>query len=128
MEATGVYWRELYIRLAEAGIEVLLADPRKTRNPRGRKTDMQDCQWIWELHAHGLLEGAFVPGPLVQQLRTYMRFRQARTADAAVSLTEMQRALSLMNIKLQHVLADVGGITGMAIIKAILEGHSRWRT
>jgi transposase len=123
MEATGVYWRELYIRLAEAGIEVLLADPRKTRNPRGRKTDMQDCQWIWELHAHGLLEGAFVPGPLVQQLRTYMRFRQARTADAAVSLTEMQRALSLMNIKLQHVLADVGGITGMAIIKAILDGE-----
>lgn len=123
MEATGVYWRELYVRLEEAGLEVLLADPRQTRNPQGRKTDMQDCRWIWELHAHGLLHGAFVPGPDVQQLRTYLRFRQTRVAQAAVALKEMQRALSLMNLKLQHVLSDVGGETGMRIIGAILAGE-----
>lgn len=123
MEATGVYWRELYTRLEEAGIEARLVDPRKTRNPRGRKTDMQDCQWIWKLHAHGLLDGAFVPGPEVQQLRTYLRFRQGRVEQAGIALKEMQRSLSLMNIKLQHVIADLGGSTGLRIIEAILGGE-----
>lgn len=122
MEATGVYWRELYVALEEAGMEVLLADPRQTRNPSGRKTDMQDCRWIWELHAHGLLSGAFVPEPLVQQLRTYLRYRQTQVTAAGVALVEMQRALSLMNIKLQHVISDIGGETGMAIINAIVSG------
>ena len=125
MEATGVYWRELYLRLEEAGMEVLLADARQTRNPRGRKTDMQDCRWIWELHAHGLLSGGFVPGPTVQQLRTLLRFRQARVESSGIALKEMQRALSLMNLKLQHVLSDIGGETGMAIITAILAGERR---
>jgi transposase len=123
MEATGVYWRELYVRLEEAGMEVVLADPRQTRHPRGRKTDMQDCRWIWELHAHGLLNGAFVPVSEVQQLRTYLRFRQTRVEQAGVALKEMQRALSLMNLKLQHVIADIGGTTGMHIIEAILKGE-----
>jgi hypothetical protein len=123
MESTGVYWRELYVRLEEAGLTVLLADPRRTRNPRGRKTDMQDCRWIWELHAHGLLDGAFVPGPQVQQLRTYLRFRQTRVEHAGLALQEMQRAMSLMNIKLQHVISDIGGQTGMRIITAILGGE-----
>ncbi|MEK7413496.1 MAG: IS110 family transposase [Planctomycetota bacterium] len=125
MEATGVYWRELYTRIEEAGMEARLVDPRKTRNPSGRKTDMQDCRWIWELHAHGLLDGAFVPGPEVQQLRTYLRFRQSRVELAGVALQEMQRALSLMNLKLQHVIADIGGTTGQRIITAILGGERR---
>ncbi|MDY6874492.1 MAG: IS110 family transposase [Chloroflexota bacterium] len=123
MEATGVYWGELYTRLREAGLEVILADPRKTRNPRGRKTDMQDCQWIWELHAHGLLDGGFVPEPDVQRLRAYLRIRTARVDANRAVLQEMQRALSLMNIKLQHVISDIGGETGMAIIRAILAGE-----
>ena len=123
MEATGVYWRELYTRIEEAGIEARLVDPRKTRNPRGRKTDMQDCEWIWKMHAHGLLDGAFVPGPDVQHLRTYLRFRQSRVEQAGIALKEMQRALSLMNLKLQHVLADIGGTTGLRIIEAILGGE-----
>lgn len=123
MEATGVYWRELYIRLEEAGLEVLLVDPRTTRNPRGRKTDMQDCQWIWELHAHGLLSGAFVPGPDVQQIRSYLRLRDARVQLAGQAAQEMQRAMTLMNIKLQQVLSRVTGVTGMRIIEAILGGE-----
>jgi transposase len=123
MEATGVYWRELYTRLEEAKIEVVLADPRTTRNPRGRKTDMQDCRWIWELHAHGLLRGAFVPGPAVQHLRTYLRFRQTRVEQNGVVLGELQRVLSLMNLKLQHVISDIGGLTGLRIIDAILGGE-----
>jgi transposase len=122
MEATGIYWRELYLRLEEAGIEVLLADPRRTRNPRGRKTDMQDCCWIWELHAHGLLDGAFVPPAEVQELRTYLRFRKSRIERAGIALKEVQRAMSMMNLKLQHVIADIGGDTGQAIITAILSG------
>lgn len=123
MEATGVYWRELFTRIEEAGIEVILVDPRRTRNPRGRKTDMQDCRWIWELHAHGMLDGAYVPGPEVQCLRTYLRFRKSRVEQAGIALKEVQRALSLMNIKLQHVIADVGGTTGQDIITAILSGE-----
>lgn len=123
MEATGVYWRELYMRLVEAQIEVMLVDPRKTRNPRGRKTDMQDCRWIWELHAHGLLDGAYVPGPAVQEVRTYLRYRKTRVEQAGIALKEAQRALSLMNIKLQHVIADIGGTTGQDIITAIVNGE-----
>jgi transposase len=123
MEATGVYWRELYTRLMEAQIEVMLVDPRRTRNPRGRKTDMQDCRWIWELHAHGLLDGAYVPGPAVQEVRTYLRYRKTRVEQAGIALKEAQRALSLMNIKLQHVIADIGGTTGQDIIAAIVGGE-----
>jgi transposase len=123
MEATGIYWRALYLAMEAAGIEVMLVDPRRTRNPRGRKTDMQDCRWIWELHAHGLLDGAYVPSPVVQELRTYLRFRKARIERASIALKEVQRALSMMNLKLQHVIADIGGATGQAIIAAILGGE-----
>jgi transposase len=123
MEATGIYWRELFSRLEEAGIEVMLVDPRRTRNPRGRKTDMQDCRWIWELHAHGLLDGAYVPPPEVQELRSYLRFRKTRIERAGIALKESQRALSMMNLKLQHVIADIGGETGQQIIAAILTGE-----
>jgi transposase len=123
MEATGVYWREFFSRLEEAGIDAMLVDPRRTRNPRGRKTDMQDCRWIWELHAHGLLDGAYVPTPEVQELRTYLRFRKSRIDRASIALKEVQRALSLMNLKLQHVIADIGGETGQKILAAILAGE-----
>jgi transposase len=123
MEATGVYWRELYLQLEEAGLQVSLVDPRQTRHPRGRKTDMQDCRWIWQLHAHGLLHAAFVPEAVVQRLRTYLRFRQGRVEQAGIALKECQRALSLMNLKLQHVLSSVGGVTGQKIIAAIVAGE-----
>lgn len=123
MESTGVYWRELYVRLVEAGIETLLVDPRRTKNPRGRKTDMQDCRWIWQLHACCMLDGAYVPAPDVQQLRTIMRLRNAHVERCGIALKELQRALSLMNLKLQHVLADLGGATGQRIILDILSGQ-----
>ena len=123
MEATGVYWRELYTRLVEAGIETMLVDPRRTKNPRGRKTDMQDCRWIWQLHACGLLDGAYVPAPEVQELSTIMRLRSAHIERCGIALKELQRALSLMNLKLQHVLCDFGGITGQRIISDILQGQ-----
>lgn len=123
MEATGVYWRELYTRLIEAGIETMLVDPRRTRNPRGRKTDMQDCRWIWQLHACGLLDGAYVPAPEVQALRTILRLRSAHVERCGIALKELQRALSLMNLKLQHVLSDFGGTTGQRIIIDILNGQ-----
>lgn len=125
MEATGIYWINLYRLVQEAGIEVLLADPRQTRNPRQRKSDMQDCQVIWEKHAYGLLDKAFVPEERVQTLRTYLRFRQSRVEQAGKALVEMQAALSAMNIKLQHVISDIGGDTGMRIIKAIVVDGER---
>jgi transposase len=123
MEATGIYWNEFYTRIQEAGIEVILVDPRRTRIPRGRKTDMQDCRWIWELHANGMLDGAFIPTYEVQKLRTYLRFRGTRTDCAAKALQEIHRILSMMNIKLSNVLSDLNGKSGMAIIGAILNGE-----
>lgn len=123
MEATGIYWTEFYTRIQEAGIEVILVDPRRTRIPRGRKTDMQDCRWIWELHANGMLDGAFVPPYDVQQLRTYLRFRNTRADNAAKALHEIHRILSMMNIKLSSVLSDLDGKSGLAIIRAILNGE-----
>ena len=90
MEATGVYWRELYTRLVEAGIETMLVDPRRTKNPRGRKTDMQDCRWIWQLHACGLLDGAYVPAPEVQELRTIMRLRMPMMISPGAAMYSSQ--------------------------------------
>jgi transposase len=123
MEATGIYWRTLFLKLSAVGIEGVLVDPRQTRNPRGRKTDMQDCQWIWQLHAHGLLSGAFLPPEQMQAIRELLRLRAKRVREVGVALVEMQRALSAMNLQLQHVLSDVGGTTGLAIIDAIIGGE-----
>ncbi len=123
MEATAAYWFQVYREIVAAGMEAVLVDPRQTRNPRNRKTDMLDCQLIWQMHSHGLLSAAFVPGEAVQQLRTYLRFRKAQETRLAEALTGMHEAFARMNIKLGLVLSDLGGDTGQAIITAILAGE-----
>ncbi len=123
MEATGPYWFQLFRLLTEVGIEVILVDPRQTRNPRNRKTDMLDCQHIWQMHAHGMLSAAFVPGDAVQRLRTYCRFRQGREASLGQALGGMHEAMARMNLKLGHVISDLGGVTGQRIVEAILNGE-----
>jgi transposase len=123
MESTGPYWFQLYRELVAVDIEVVLVDPRQTRNPRNRKTDMLDCQNIWQLHAHGLLSAAFVPSAVVQRLRTYVRFRQSREVRLRQAQTAMHDALARMNVKLGSVISDIGGVTGRKIITAILGGE-----
>jgi transposase len=123
MESTGVFWIPLMEILEARGFEVHLVDPRRLKNVPGRKSDVLDCQWIQQLHTFGLLRGAFRPVDQVCVLRAFLRQRAMLISSAATHIQHMQKALTQMNIKLQHVLSDLTGKTGMRIIRAILEGE-----
>jgi transposase len=123
MESTGVYWICLYDLLESRGFRVMLVDPRRLKNVPGRKTDVIDCQWIQRLHTFGLLEGAFRPTGEVCELRAYVRQRAMLVTAAAEHIQHMQKALTQMNIKLQHVVSDISGVTGMGIVRAIVAGE-----
>jgi transposase len=123
MESTGVYWIPLYEVLESQGFDVHLVDARHVKNVSGRKTDVLDCQWLQQLHTYGLLRGAFRPTEQVHKLKIYSRQRTMLIEQAAGHIQRMQKALSQMNIKLQHVLSDITGDTGMRIIRAIVAGE-----
>lgn len=123
MESTGVYWIPLYELLEQRGFHVLLVDPRRLKNVPGRKTDVLDCQWLQQLHTFGLLSGAFRPVEEVTVLRSYLRQRAMLVEYAAHHTQHIQKALQQMNIKLDKVISDVTGMTGMAILEAILAGE-----
>ena len=122
MESTGVYWIPVFEVLEDRGLDVWLVDARSTKQVAGRKSDVSDCQWIQRLHSYGLLNRAFIPGPEIATLRSYMRQRSRWVGDAARAIQHMQKALELMNVKLGEVVSDVTGKTGMAIIESILKG------
>ena len=123
MESTGVYWIPLFGVLEERGFEVMLVDPRRIKNVPGRKTDVLDCQWLQQLHTYGLLSGAFRPEDEIRRLRSYLRQRAMLVEHAARHVQHMQKALTQMNVKLQHVIRDITGKTGMDIIEAIVQGE-----
>ena len=123
MESTGVYWIPLFGVLEERGLEALLVDPRRLKSVPGRKTDVLDCQWQQQLHTYGLLSGAFRPEAEIRRLRSYLRQRMMLVEYASHHIQHMQKALTQMNIKLQHVLSDITGVTGMRIIEAIVRGE-----
>ena len=123
MESTGVYWIVLFGVLEERGFEVLLVDPRRLRSVPGRKTDVLDCQWLQQLHTYGLLSGAFRPDAETRRLRSYLRQRAMLVEYASHHIQHMQKALTQMHIKLQHVLRNITGMTGMKIIEAIVAGE-----
>jgi transposase len=123
MESTGVYWIPLFEVLSARGFEVKLVDPRQLRNVPGRKTDVVDCQWIQQLHTFGLLAAAFRPEDEICVLRSYLRQRLMLVTYAAHHIQHMQKALEQMNLKLGHVVSDIAGVTGLAIIRAILDGQ-----
>ncbi len=123
MESTGVYWIPLFGVLEERGLEVMLVDPRRLKNVPGRKTDVSDCQWLQQLHTYGLLSGAFRPDAEIRRLRSYLRQRSMLVEYAAHHIQHMQKALTQMNVKLQHVISDITGKTGMDIIEAIVRGE-----
>ena len=123
MESTGVYWIPLFGVLEERGFQVMLVDPRRIKNVPGRKTDVLDCQWLQQLHTYGLLSGAFRPEDEIRRLRSYLRQRAMLVEHAAQHVQHMQKALTQMNVKLQHVIRDITGKTGMDIIEAIVKGE-----
>ncbi len=123
MEATGVYWSILYEMLEEAGIDVWLVDGRQTKQVPGRKTDVKDCQWIQQLHSYGLLNRCFVAESDIKELRAYQRLREDHIRSASMHINHMQKALTEMNIRLKDVLDQIHGVSGLAIIEAILKGE-----
>src|SRR6267142_4280307 len=123
LESTGIYWIPLYELLAAEGFEVLLVDPSYSHQLRGRpKTDRRDCQWIYRLHSVGLLAAAFRPDEKTCQLRAYLRQRANVIRQASRHVQHMQKALEQMNLKLTEILSDITGVTGRAILRAILRG------
>lgn len=123
MESTSVYWIPLAERLEAAGIEVCLVNPRHVKNVPGRKSDVMDCQWLQYLHAVGLLRAACRPDAEVRAVRALWRHRDALVRCAAWQTQHLHKALDQMNVQVHHVLADITGQTGIAIIEAILGGE-----
>ena len=123
MESTGVYWIPLFGVLEERGFQVMLVDPRRIKNVPGRKSDVLDCQWLQQLHTYGLLSGAFRPEVEIRRLRSYQRQRAMLVEYASHHIQHMQKALTQMNVKLQHVISDITGKTGTDIIEAIVSGE-----
>ena len=117
MESTGVYWIVPYEMLEAAGFEVLLVNARFFKSVPGRKTDVQDCQWIQQLHSYGLLRGSFRPSNEIIELRTYVRQRSRLFETAGMQVKLMHKALIQMNIQLNHVISDITGVTGLKIIQ-----------
>ena len=123
MEATGSYWIALYEILETNGFEVYLVNGRHVKNVAGRKSDVQDCQWLQQLHSYGLLRKSFIPDEITKQLRHLVRHRNSIISSTARQLQIMQKALVEMNIQLQNVVSDISGDTGMSIIRAIVAGE-----
>ena len=123
MQSTGVYWIAVYDILEAAGFEVYLVNARETKNLPGRKSDVQESQWLMKLHTYGLLRNSFRPSQEIRTMRTYWRQRHDLVQAAGRHIQRIQKALTQMNIQLANVLTDVSGMTGQAIIKAILSGQ-----
>jgi hypothetical protein len=119
----GVYWVAAYEVLKSRGLDVILANAREARAVPGRKSDVNDAQWLQRLHACGLLRASFRPGRDIAELRAYLRVRERHTDYAAAHIQHMQKALTFMNLQLHHVIATIIGVTGIRIIRAIADGE-----
>ena len=123
MESTGVYWIPVFQILDAHGIDVCLVNARHVKNVPGRKSDVADCQWLQYLHAVGLLQASFRPPQTVCAIRAIVRHRDTMIAQAASHIQHIQKALSQMNLQVHHVISDLTGKTGLAILEAILAGE-----
>ncbi len=123
MEATGVYWITLFDMIEAAGITVTLVNGKQVKYLPGRKSDVADCQWLQQLHSFGLLRPCFIPDDITRQLRTYTRLRADHLSMASSHIQHMHKALTLMNIKVQNVISQLHGVSGMRIITAIVMGE-----
>ncbi len=123
MESTGVYWIPVFELLEARGLKLFLVNGRHVKHVPGRKSDVQDCQWLQKLHALGLLTGSFRPDGEMCALRAYLRHRADLVQHRAAHVQHMQKALQQMNVLLPQVVADITGDTGMAIVRAIVAGE-----
>ena len=123
MESTGVYWIPFFQILEAQGFSVFLVNARHVKNVPGRKSDVSDCQWLQYLHAVGLLRGSFRPEQAVCTVRSILRHRNDLVQMASSHVQHMQKALDQMNLQLHHVISDITGMTGVAILEAILAGE-----
>jgi transposase len=123
MQSTGVYWIPVYDVLEQAGLEVWLVNARDTRNLPGRKSDVQESQWLLKLHTYGLLRKSFRPRPEIRALRTCWRERAEYVQQAGTCIQRMHKALTEMNVQLGTVLSDLSGTTGMSILRSIVAGE-----
>src|SRR6202040_1270016 len=123
MQSTGVYWIAVYDILEGAGFEVYLVNARDTENLPGRKSDVQESQWLMKLHTYGLLRNSFRLSQEIRTMRTYWRQRNDLVQSAGRHIQRMQKTWTPMNIQVANVLSDVSGMTGQAIVKAILTGE-----
>lgn len=124
LESTGFYWKQLYTMIESYGMEAVLVNPQFTKNMRNRKpSDLADSQWIFKLHTTGLLPHSFQPVEDVEQIRTLTRHRKQIIEDSSRCVNKMQKSLILMNIQLSTVISDIMGVSGKAIVKAILSGE-----
>jgi len=123
MQATGVYWIALFEVLQTYGFQVQVVNAQHTKNLPGRKTDVQECQWLQKLHTFGLLNASFRPAEDISVLRSYLRQRENLVTGASICVQHMQKALTQMNLQLANVISDITGVTGMAILRAIVDGE-----
>jgi transposase len=122
LQSTGVYWIPVVEVLEQAGLKVYLVNARGTKNLPGRKTDVQECEWIRKLHTYGLLRNSFRPPEEIRSVRTIWRQRDRLVQDAGRTVQHMQKALTTMNVQLANTISDISGTTGQAIIRAIIAG------
>ena len=123
MQSTGVYWIAVYDALEQAGFEVYLVNARGTKNLPGRKSDVQECQWLRKLHTYGLLRKSFRPPQPIREVRTLWRLRSRVLEDSSTSVQHIQKAMITMNVQLTNAISDVSGVTGMKIVRAIVAGE-----
>lgn len=123
MESTGTYWQNLFSSLVSFGFDVILVNGKQTKNIKGKKTDIKDCQWIQKLHSLGLLSSSFLPDSTTDVIRTYSRHRQNLIKQSAHTVLKTQKYLRLMNIRLDVVVNDIVGVTGTKIITEFIAGE-----
>ena len=123
MEATGVYWVALYELLEQSNIEVCLVNPKEVKQAKGRKSDPKDCRWIQKVFSAGLVRQSYVPAGKLKELRMMVREREDIIGMGSTYVAKMQKALELMNVKLTQVLNQIHGVSGVRIIKAIINGE-----
>lgn len=123
MESTGIYWIPLFEILENNGIEVYLVNPNHVKNIAGKKDDIEDCQWLRQLHTYGLLRASFVPEKDIRPVRELSRQRDMLIESRAKHIQHMQKALHKMNLQLDNVITDITGKTGMKIMRAIIAGE-----
>ena len=124
MEATGVYWKPVWHVLSDGDFALLLANAAHVKNVPGRKTDVNDATWLADLLAHGLIRGSFVPDEQTQEMRSLLRTRKQLVRERSSHVQRLQKTLEDANIKLDSVIADIMGLSGRAMVEALVAGES----